>query len=279
MLLSSASNNLALAKNASGADSLLYSSGAANPLAGQPLTIVLSSTGAAGITTEAFFDNISLTAIGEQNVTRILPQLAFGGGWYTALYFTNTTTAPVSFTVNFIGDDGNPLTIPAFGGSFVTVNLASRGTALIEAPNTGALQIGYVSVSLPAGVTGYGVFRQSIPGLNDQEAVVPLSAATATASTMVFDDTKYATGVAVVNLNSADTTVTATARDRQGNVLGSTLIPLPARGKKAIFLGQLMPSVTGNVGSVDFTVAVGSIATLGLRFNGAAFTSVPTSDR
>ena len=23
--------------------------------------------------------------------TRILPQFAFGGGWYTALYFTNTT--------------------------------------------------------------------------------------------------------------------------------------------------------------------------------------------
>ena len=27
---------------------------------------------------------------------------------------------------------------------------------------------------LPIGVTGYGVFRQSVPGAADQEAVVPL---------------------------------------------------------------------------------------------------------
>jgi hypothetical protein len=45
-------------------------------------------------------------------VTRILPQLAFGGGWYTALYFTNTTTAPVSFTVNFTGNDVIPWPSP-----------------------------------------------------------------------------------------------------------------------------------------------------------------------
>jgi hypothetical protein len=28
---------------------------------------------------------------------------------YTALYFTNLTSTPVSFTVSFIGDDGSPL--------------------------------------------------------------------------------------------------------------------------------------------------------------------------
>jgi hypothetical protein len=136
---------------------------------------------------------LSATITGPPTVTsgvQVLPQLAFGGGWYTALYFTNITSTPVSFTVSFIGDDGNPLTIPTLGASSMTVNLAARGTALTEIPNVGPLVQGYVSAALPAGITGYGVFRQSVPGTNDQEAVVPLSGTTATTSTLLFDDTQ-----------------------------------------------------------------------------------------
>jgi hypothetical protein len=60
-LLTSASN-LALASNTSGSDQALYTTGANSPVSGQPLIIVLASTGIDGTTTEAFFDNISLTA-------------------------------------------------------------------------------------------------------------------------------------------------------------------------------------------------------------------------
>ena len=133
--------------------------------------------------------------------------------------------------MNFTGDDGNPLTVSAFGSS-VTSNLAAQGTALIEIPNVGPLLQGYVSAGLPPGVTGYGVFRQSVPGVNDQEAVVPLSGITATTSTLLFDDTKYVTGVAVVNLGSVATTVTAIARDSQGNTIGTGSLSLPARGQE-----------------------------------------------
>ena len=35
----------------------------------------------------------------------ILGQFAFGGGWYSALYFSNGSLNQVSFTVNFIGDE------------------------------------------------------------------------------------------------------------------------------------------------------------------------------
>ena len=43
----------------------------------------------------------------------VLPQFAFGGGWYSALYFSNTGTSPASFTVNFINDSGLPLIVPS----------------------------------------------------------------------------------------------------------------------------------------------------------------------
>jgi hypothetical protein len=57
-------SNLALVSNRSGTDSVSYSSGSKNPQAGQPLVIVLSSVGTTGIQTEAFFDDIALSASG-----------------------------------------------------------------------------------------------------------------------------------------------------------------------------------------------------------------------
>jgi hypothetical protein len=214
---------------------------------------------------------------------RSVSESARYGGWYTALYFTNTNTAPVSFSVSFAGNDGNSLIIPALGGSSVTVNLAARarGTALIEAPNVGSLVQGYVTAVLPTGVAGYGVFRQSVAGVPDQEAVVPLSGNTATTSTLLFDDTKYITGVAVVNLASVNNAITATARDNQGNTLGTSTIPLAPNAKTALVLRNIpgLASVAGAIGSVDFTATIGNVAALGLRFNGSAFTSIPTSDR
>jgi hypothetical protein len=145
----------------------------------------------------------------------------------------------------------------------------------------GLLVQGYVSTNLPAGVTGYGVFRQSASGVNDQEAVVPLSGTTRTTSTLLFDDTKYVTGVAVVNLASVSTTISVLARDNQGNTIGTSDIPLPAHAKTAVVLRDLpgLAGVAGALGSVDFTASIGNLAILGLRFNGLAFTSIPTSDR
>jgi hypothetical protein len=40
-----------------------------------------------------------------------------------------------------------------------------------------------------------------------------------------------------------------------------------------------LAGVAGALGSVDFTASIGNLAALGLRFNGAAFTSIPTSNR
>jgi hypothetical protein len=223
---------------------------------------------------------LAATLTAASNVV-VLPQLAFGGGWYTALYFTNLNSTAVSFPVNFIGDDGNPLNVSVVGGSSTTVNLAPRGTANIQIPDSGSLVQGYVSANLPTGVTGYGVFRQSVAGVPDQEAVVPLSGATFTTNTLLFDDTSYVTGVAVVNLASVSNTITATAYGSQGNLIGTSSISLPPNGKTAAVLRNLsgLGAIAGAIGSVDFTTSIGNVAALGLRFNGAAFTSIPTSDR
>ena len=213
---------------------------------------------------------------------KVLPQIAFGGGWYSALYFTMSGSGPASFQVNFVNADGTPMTVPSFGAPSTTVSLVGHGTSFVELPNTGPLTQGYATFSLPPGVTGYAVFRQSVDGRADQEAVVPLSSALATTSTLVWDDTNLTTAVAIVNLSSADNIVTVTARDAQGRSLGSPArVSIPANGRVAMALRDLpgLGNTVGNRGTAEFTVTSGNVAVLGLRFRLTSFTSIPTQDK
>jgi hypothetical protein len=157
------------------------------------------------------------------------------------------------------------------------VSLAANGTAIIEAPNVGGLVQGYAAVTLPGGVFGYGVFRQSAAGRADQEAVVPLSDAGATSNTLTWDDTTLITSVAVVNPSSTATTVAVTLWDENGSPIGTASIPLPPNSKTAATLRTLVPAMVGLRGSAQFSVQAGSVAVLGLRFDGPAFTSIPTA--
>lgn len=235
-----------------------------------------SQAGSLSGTDQAYFDNWSVTAAAPTTPT-ILPQFAFGGGWYSALYFTNTGTESVSFTVNFTSDNGTPLIVPSIGSSSTTVNLASRATAILEAPNVGALSQGYATASLPAGVTGYAVFRQSVPGIADQEAVALLASTSSSASTLVFDDTNYTTAVAIANPGTVPVTVSITAWNNAGAVIGTSSVALAPGAKTEAVLRSLagLSAIAGDRGCAEFTVNSGSVAVLGLRFNGAAFTSIP----
>lgn len=207
----------------------------------------------------------------------VLPQFVFGGGWYTALYFTNLSGAAVSFPVYFYSDTGTPLTVPSIAGPFTTVTVSAFGTAVLEAKNTGALNQGYATFSLPAGVGGYGVFRQSVAGVSDQEAVVPFSSSSATTGTITFDNTNLTTAVALVNSGSATAAIAVTVQDLFGNTIGtSTLALLPHAHTATVLNG--FPGLSGistAQGSAKFTASTGNVAVLGLRFNGSAFTSIP----
>src|ERR1035441_5317817 len=205
----------------------------------------------------------------------VLPQFVFGGGWYSALYFTNLTGAAVSFPVNFVGDAGTPLTVPSLGRSTTQVKLAAYGTAIIEAPNAGGLVQGYAAFTLPGGVFGYGVFR----GQGDQEAVVPLSDAAASSNTLTWDETNLTTAVAIVNPSPTAATVGVTLWDESGNTIGTSSVALPPNGKTAAALRSLpgLGGMLGKRGSAQFKVSTGSVDVLGLRFGPGAFTSIPTT--
>jgi len=218
---------------------------------------------------------------GASSGTRILPQFAFGGGWSSALYFANTSDQAVTVQVQFISDSGAPLFVPSIGATSRTLTLTPRGSGIIEAPNSGNLTQGYVSVTMPDTVTGYGVFRQVAEGRGEQEAVVPFSSATATRNTLIFDDNGFTTSVAVVNPSISAANITIVVRDTFGTQIGTSSVQLPAGGKTAFVLRNApgLNTVAGQRGVAEFTSTSGNVAVLGLRFGGQAFTSIPTSDR
>ena len=212
--------------------------------------------------------------------TRVLPQLAFGfsptlGNWATELYLHNLTIAPAQVTVAFFGEDGTPLSVPKWG-TMTVVNLGARGTAIVDVSTPGPLLQGSIRLDLPEGVTGYGIFRQTSPGLNPQEGVVPLSSASSTKSTIVFDETNFVTAVALCNPIGSPITVSAVARDEQGNTVGTAVLSLAGRQRIAFALKDRpeLRSIEGKRGSVEFSSTGGSLSVLGLRFNGLAFTSI-----
>ncbi len=214
-----------------------------------------------------------------------LPQLVFGNGWYSALYFSNTTSSAVSIQVNFYGNDGSPLLVPLLGIGWVssrTISLDPNSTVILEAPNySGMSGQGWAEASLPTGVVGYGLFRQSVLGRPDQEAVVPLAPETAQAADLIYDDTKFDTAVAYLNPSNQSATLTIAVSGLDGSSLGSTQMTLAARSKQDIVLSQLLglSGMTGKSGRAVFTVTGGAISVLGLRFGDSAFNSIPVNHR
>jgi hypothetical protein len=225
--------------------------------------------------------NIKYTSSVSAGVTKLLPQFVWGGGWYSAIYLANTSDAAVSVQVNFFGDDATPLVLPTIGSSGRSFTLGARSTNIIEAPNSGGLEEGYAVIVVPPEVVGYGIFRWTTPGNPDQEAVVPLTTNTSTDSTLIWDNTQYVTGIAVLNPSGVFATINLTVRNESGQVLGNQPIAL-APGSKKTFLLTDLPGLAGTKGfrgSAEFTAMTGNVAVLGLRANGTALTSIPTSDK
>jgi hypothetical protein len=205
----------------------------------------------------------------------VLPQFVFGGGWYSAMYFTNQGTSAANFNVNLYTDAGAAMNLA--GSAVQSVSIPAGGTAIIEAPNSGALTQGWTTFNLPTGVTGYGVFRQSVSGVADQEAVVPFASSGGAVQQLTFDETNYTTALAVWYNGSAAGTVTLTASDASGNQLGTATLAMEPGTKQAFALRSQIAAIAGLRGSVVATASSGSVAMLGIRFNGSAFTSIPAA--
>ena len=160
--------------------------------------------------------------------------------------------------------------------------IAANATTVIELPTTGTSQTAaWLDLTLPPGVVGYAVLRQSVQGQPDQETVIPLNSVASQNADLLFDDIALTTIVALVNPGTASITVAATAYNDDGSQLGIGSLTIAARSKVASSLRSLdgLAGVAGSRGRVTFTASNGSLAALGLRVGAAAFSALPVNYR
>jgi uncharacterized protein (TIGR03437 family) len=159
--LLASSRPLVLPSDSFGRDSVSYATGPTHPLAGQPIRVVLAAVGADGYLTEAFFDQISLTAKSVLAVNGVVSPAAFGGypkvasGGFVEIYGSNLATSSREWSGSDFVDGTAPVSLEGtsvtIGGrqAFITYVSPSQVNALIPSDVPEGRQ--QVSVSNTAG--------------------------------------------------------------------------------------------------------------------------------
>lgn len=220
----------------------------------------------------------------------VFPHLATGGGWETTLVLVNLTNTAVTFGQAFFDTSGQPLTVTfqsipdgqqlttssAQGtlnpGASFNIKLVDQGTGL----KTGWSVISYDATGARLG--GYAIFKQSIAGSPDFEALVPLSAYDDYVFIMPYDNTNgYVTSMALLNPGAnLDSQVYVTLLDTEGNTVSTDTIPLAKGQQLAFSIPERFPDTQGKVGSILFESSTTRLSALGFRFNPQhAFATIP----
>jgi len=222
-----------------------------------------------------------VTAIGS------MAQVASGGGWKTTFTFVNNGTTPALMRLNLTGDSGAalhlPLRFPQTGAGPLLAPTLERtiqpGASLViesDGLESEPTQQGWARLLSNGTVSGFAVFRQRA-GTNAYEAVVPLESQLTTGYVLAFDNTAtLATGVAIANLASQPGITTVVIRNDEGVPLQITNLALNGAAHTAFVLSEMYPVTNQKRGTIEFQPAEDRpITVLGLRFDQAAFTTIP----
>jgi hypothetical protein len=215
-----------------------------------------------------------------------LPHFVFGGSWYSGIYLSNTTNALESVQITFRDDAGLPFSVPlaGIGSVFSRIVVLNPGTTvLLEALNAAdvASVEGWVDISLPPGVMGYGVTRLVTAGQPDQEALIPFVPETSQTAEFTFDEISFTTAVAILNSSDQQTSVTITAFSDDGDRAATTQLVLAPHTKSANVLAAFpgMAGVLRKQGRVVVSTPNGALSVLALRFGAAGFSNIPVNHR
>ncbi|MBX9600284.1 MAG: hypothetical protein K2X35_04740 [Bryobacteraceae bacterium] len=227
------------------------------------------------------------------NTNQVLSHIADSEGWQTTIILMNPDPDPAPFTLRFYGSQTTdrapsaPLDLALEGvtgrASVIEGTIPGRGSRTIQTAGTDAsLNMGWVELVSARRIVGSSVFRYTP---DRQEAAVNLTAA-ARSFVMPFDNTQgRVTSFALINTNAAQAiAVNVTVRDEGGTSIGSTSIPLLARGHIATESNTRFPASANRRGTLEFTTTQADITGLGIRFDTAApgarpFTSFPVHPR
>ncbi len=214
-----------------------------------------------------------------------LPHFAVGGSYITGLTVINSGQVPSHFGINFIGDDGKPVSLQIQGvGTVARLSdvVPAGGTKYYEAGRADFPLIGgSATITYDSPVTVQALFRNHAPDGNYYEAAVPSSTGS-NEFLILFDGTNFGptgvptyTGLAIANLDTINSaSVSCIARDSSGRTIANA-VPVPSLSPSGHWANYLFPALAGVRGTLDCT-SNSSIAAIGLRFLGDnAFSSLP----
>lgn len=211
----------------------------------------------------------------------VLPQIVDGASWKTTLKFVNLENHTVVFKVLFFSDNGTDLALPILGVGPATINLTvtlpTANSITIETAGTAdQLAQGWASMVKTVStdsVGGFAIFRQRIPGIPDQEAVVPIVNQFSSHFVLLFDNQGFVTAVALANPTGSAVAIPVNIRNEQGSIIDQRSFALGAFSHAAFALPEQWASTAGGRGTIEFITSGFGVGALGLRFNGSAFTS------
>ncbi len=241
-------------------------------------SITVSSGGQTSVTS-----TIMIAASSNLSRIGVLPQMAAGAGWDTAVYITNTSGVTVAVALLFYADNGSALSLPlnvtqqgmaqSTTTSVLNASIPPNTTLAVDTGTLGALAQGWVDVRASGVVTGFAVFRYGPQGLSGKpgvptpwEGTVPLQTQLLPSAIIVpFDNTNgFSDGIALGNLSGAPAEYTAVFFDADGNALGAPqIISLGTDGHTA-FLVNSQYLFTANISGI-MKITGPALMGLGLR--------------
>jgi len=234
------------------------------------------------VISEVLFVFVAFTVLSAAQTTLVIPQIADGGGWQTALVLTNTTTNPATVNLSFFQDTGAGAT-QNWTLSFLEtsspqdLSLPAAGTLFLHTAGTAATtSTGWAQMQASNGVVAYAIFTLRVSGRQDQDGTSE-AAASATRVLVPVDNTNgFATSIGISNPTSSSESISVGWQPTSGSSAQLSSLTLPAQGHSAFATAQQFSATAGMSGLLEFYSASGNISVLALRFNPTgAFTTAP----
>jgi hypothetical protein len=226
----------------------------------------------------------TIPALANVNTAGSIAHLASGGGWETTFVLVNLSTTTQHPILQFLDDNGNPLSLPLSSPEDASIQGAPSSVSPVIAPNasiwiqssgSSSLLTGSARLTTPGNVGGFVIFRYA----NGQEAVVPIESRNAGAYLLAFDNTAgTTTGVAISAVSPLPVLVNVVFRNAAGAQIGPVgAIPLGPNGHSSFSLAFQYPSTANIRGTAEFQTPAGAqISVVGVRSPSTlTFTSLP----
>ena len=209
----------------------------------------------------------------------VFPQFADGrftdGSYYktTGMYLNPSSTATADCTTRLRG-------MTTDGASAFTANMSPGSTVLSSSGGTQSLQTGYATLQCSASVDAQALYSYyAANGVKLSEATVFSSPSAQRVQVLADSREGSKVGLGIANDTDQMHDYTVAVLDANGNTVGTTNLTLNGRTSIGRFLSELVTLPPNHYGQVIVSSTTGTVSIVGVRFSGAAMTTIPQTIR